>query len=673
MWMPGGAKRRAAKEAAARRAQALAELEARREAERELAEREAGKVPRRPVSRAVVGAVFRVRRLLAPFAALAVLAALGWWGAMPDVFPAASVAVWLAGGGVVWRGQLADRLHRVVERRYFAVCVAAGAVWLVAAGVFGPGAVDSVLVAGWALLSVPWWRHHWPHPRIDPPTPPVGEESVPELWDRYVADPGGRLAGAVLFRPGVTEHSRTWWVQLRRGRQDIATARAALPQVSTGLDIPMHRLLFDPVPREDMPVERPSIIRLQHVVNSPIEDTVYFDQPRWRDGRILLGPHADGDGEATWRLYTDNSMWSGYVLGSTGSGKSRLVEGVVLTARAMPVKPITIYLDGQAGASSPALWEHATWRGGPDESLTILAALERGLRMRQKWNVAYRLAGFTPGLCPDGAAEPLTPVLIVGDEWHKIARLAPERWADLAREQRKCGYGILAASQETSLAAFGGSDALRSSLITGNGIAMRTTSRMSAGLFPGLGGDDGLNPVDFPQLPGYGYKIAAPGSGERTTAYRARFLPDDKDRADAERAGRSLPVPTVGEWLAKTPDGTLDEMTARAFGSAFLDRHRLAEESTRAAWDEINGLTRPDPEVVGEVIDKPSRTADVIVAVLDERGPTSRAALDAEVQRRYGTGPDAVEKALRGLLADGVVERRKRGVYARTTPAGAAA
>lgn len=643
----------------------LAELEARRQAERELAEREAGKPARSSVSRAAVRTVFRTRRLLAPFAVLAALAALGWWGTLPVAPAAATLIVWLGAGGVVWRYRLRDRLHRVVERRYAAACATAGTVWLVGAAVFGPGVVDSLLVAGWAVLALPWWHHHWPRPRVEAPPVEVGE-SIPELWERYVADPGGPLAGAVLHHPGVTAHSQTWRVQLRRGRQDISNARAALPKVATGLDKPMHRLLFDPVPREEMPEERPSIIRMQYVVNSPIEETVYFDQPRWRDGRILLGPHADGDGEATWRLYTENSMWSGYVLGSTGSGKSRLVEGVVLTARAMPVKPITIYLDGQAGASSPALWEHATWRGGPDESLTILAALERGLRIRQKWNVVHHLAGFTPGFCPDGAVEALTPVLVVGDEWHKIARLAPERWADLAREQRKCGFGILAASQETSLAAFGGSDALRSSLITGNGIAMRTTSRMSAGLFPGLGGEDGLNPVDFPQLPGYGYKIAALGSGERTTAYRARFLPDDKDRADAETAGTPLPVPTVGEWFAKTPDGVLDEMTARAFGPAFLDRHRLAEESTRAAWDEINGVvSEPEP---GErvVIDKPSRTADVIVAVLTERGPTSRADLDAEVQRRYGTGPAAVDKALPGLLVDGLVVRPSRGMYART-------
>ncbi|MDN5933035.1 MAG: hypothetical protein L0I24_18550, partial [Pseudonocardia sp.] len=628
MWMPGQAKRRAVKEAETRRAQMLAELEARREAERELAERESGKPARSSVSRVAVRTVFRARRLIAPFVLLVVLAALGWWGTAPDVSPVAPLALWLGGGAVAGRYRLRGRLHRAVERRYAHGCTAAGAVWLTGAAVFGPGALDSLLVAGWAVAALPWWWHHWPRPRTEPPPVEAGE-SIPEQWERYVADPGGPLAGAVLFHPDVTAHSQTWWVQLRRGRQDIGNARAALPKVATGLDKPMHRLLFDPVPRDEMPEERPSIIRMQYVVNSPIEETVYFDQPRWDGGRILLGPHADGDGEATWRLYTENSMWSGYVLGSTGAGKSRQVESVVLTARAMPVKPITIYLDGQAGASSPTLWEHATWRGGPDESLDILAALERGLRIRQKWNVVHHLAGFTPGFCPDGAVEPLIPVLVVGDEWHKIARLAPDRWADLAREQRKCGFGILAASQETSLAAFGGSDALRSSLITGNGIAMRTTSRMSAGLFPGLGGEDGLNPVDFPQLPGYGYKIAALGSGERTTAYRARFLPDDKDRAKAEKAGTPLPVPTVGEWFARTCDAELDEMTARAFGPVFLDRHRLAEESTRAAWDEINGVTPAEAEPGERVVaDKPGRTADVIVAVLDERGPTSRADLE---------------------------------------------
>lgn len=662
MWWPGQARRQAVKDAARRRADMLAELEARRQAERELADRDTDRPDRRPVFRTVVRVVFPARHVLAPFAVLAGLVLLAWFGTLPDVPPTAPLVLAVAAGAVWWQARLRDRLGRAQERRYAAVCAASALAWLILAQALGPAVLDGWLIPGWAVLSLPWWAHHWPRPRIEAP-PTVEGDTIPELWDRYVADPGGPLPGTTLSHPGVTAHSQTWWVQLRRGRQDISTARAALAKIATGLDRPMHRLLFDPVPRDEMPVERPSVVRLQLVVNSPIEATVHFDEPRWRDGRILLGPHADGDGEATWRLYTDNSMWSGYLLGSTGSGKSRQIEGIVLTARAMPVKPITIYLDGQAGASSPTLWEHATWRGGPDQSLAVLAALERGLRARQDWNVVHKLAGFTPGLSPDGSA-PLTPVLIVIDECHKILRLAPERWSDLAREQRKCGYGIVAGSQETTLGAFGGSDALRSSLITGNGIAMRTTSRMQSGLFPGLGGDDGLNPVDFPILPGYGYKIAPAGSGERTTAYRGRYLPDSQDAENAETAGVPLPVPTVEQWFGDTPDGVLDDMTARAFGPVFLDRHRIAAESTRAAWDRINGVTPVSAEPVQRVdTTKPARTADVVVEVLTGHGPMSRSDLDAEVARRCGTGPSAVEKALRGLLEDGAVERTRRGVW----------
>jgi len=605
--------------------------------------------PRPSAVRTVRRLVFRGRRLLGPFAVLAVVFGVGaGTGAT-----AGGAALWLLLIGAWWLARGRSRVTRPVECRYTLAVVVGGLVWLGLAASFGAFEVAPVLGLGWVLLSLPWWAHHWPADRKPEPVIPV--ESTQELWDRYVADQGGPLPAAVLHHPTVTPHARAYRVQLRRGRQDMSTALSALPKIATGLDVPMHRLLFDPVPADELGgQERPSLLRLQIVTESPIEETVYFDRPRFDGGTVLLGPHGDGDGDARWRVYVDNGMLGGFVLGSLNAGKSSLFDGLVLTIRAMPVKPITVYLDGQSGASSPTLWKHATLRGGPDDVPAILAALHRGLKIRQKWNTIHHLSGFTPGLVPDGAQQAITPVLVIADECHRIFRDHAEPWADFAREGRKCGMAVVGASQAVDLSTFGQNDALRSSLLAGNGVAMRTASRM-AGLFPGLGE---LNPFDFPPLPGYGYKVAAQGSGERTAPFRGRFLPDAGDARKAAERGVPVPVPTVEEWFARTPDGVLDDMTARVFGDVFLRRDELAEEARRRALDEIEGRTSESAAVEPVVETAPATARDKVLAILRD-GPATR----AELIRQSGMSESSVQKATAGLLAEGLVERAQHGLY----------
>jgi hypothetical protein len=49
-------------------------------------------------------------------------------------------------------------------------------------------------------------------------------------------------------------------------------------------------------------------------------------------GLINLGPFSDGEGFATWKLFTKDSMWGGFICGSTGSGKSRTIESICMAA-----------------------------------------------------------------------------------------------------------------------------------------------------------------------------------------------------------------------------------------------------------------------------------------------------------------------------------------------------
>lgn len=258
---------------------------------------------------------------------------------------------------------------------------------------------------------------------------------------------------------------------------------------------------------------------------------------------------------------------------------TRMLELLAIVARSVGV--VVIYIDGQNGASSPILWEHATWRGGPTEATTILRALTQGKDKRQVYNRVNGLTGFTPTTGFPG-------LLVIADECHEV--VTPDtahQWANLARELRKVGGALVFASQFSGLETFGGSDVLRSCLIAGNAVALRTSSRLSAQLIPGLE----VDPALFPKLPGYGYYVDASGK-LRTAPFRCEWLPD----ADDKGRNPDIPVPTVEEWFDQLPEPELDDMTAAAFGEPFLNRHELAAErdAQDRAW--LEGREEPTPE-----------------------------------------------------------------------------
>ncbi|MDQ3030766.1 MAG: hypothetical protein M3R09_12225, partial [Actinomycetota bacterium] len=500
-----------------------------------------------------------------------------------------------------------------------------------------------------------------------------------ELWDTNIRDRGGQMKGAELSRPAPFEHGDSHTVQLVPGVQHLGTAQAALPLISSGMHRPIDQLVLEQHPdRED-----PTVLRLQVVTRSPIKQTVWFDQPRHEDGRIALGPYADGCGDAAWRLYTEDSMWGGFVLGGIGSGKTKLIELIALSAIARG-DTYVIYIDGQSGASSPVLFNHPDiWSAGPDGSMRVLAALERISRWRNKENRVMGLPGFTPSPERPG-------ILTIIDECHRIFPQAAGRWADLATEDRKLGKAYLAADQHSGLTdVFGGQDRLRSALLSGNGAAMRTTSRIAGNLIPGLD----LNPFDLPVLPGYGYLVAPEGSGGRTAPFRGRRIPGSREKT----ADPSLPVPSVEEWFERLTMVELDGPAARAAGPDFTERHERAEAERSALLDEMNSVvheTNPlhlmadlvadgtitgDPETVGTLLEaRRIDTQNVREAILaldwGAHPEMRRGEIVTELKAAgYDYSLSAVQKALGEAGTGGGLEKVSHGLYRLTATQGAAA
>lgn len=602
----------------------------------------------------VKGVLYRYRDQLWPLWVGLALALARWWAAGSPV-PAVAAVVALTAVIVVFH--VRRKLNRTVEWVYTAVCLVAvgGGLLFVSPAGTGVRWLNTASIVTWAGLSLIWWCHHevrWAgHAR----------SLVVNRWNLYIRDGKGPMAGAELSDPVPFDHGDTHVLRLVPGKQHLGTVQQHFPLIASGVRTPMHQLLVEPHPEH----KDPSVLRFQVITRSPIERPVLFTGPKVVDGRIQLGPHADGLGTASWRIFTENSMHGGFLLGGTGSGKSRLLELIAIAA--LSAGAVVIYLDGQSGASSPTLWKYATLRGGPDDATEILGALERGKAARQVYNRVHRLAGFTPS--PE-----LPGILVIVDECHILfTPKTADRWANLSREGRKVGIAEVGASQYSGLATFGGADPLRSTMLDGNGVAFRTSSKISAQLMPGLD----LNPASFPSsMPGYGYYIPGSDPGARVAPFRAEWPPDATDKRKHPEIG----VPTVEEWFQRIPGPELDEVTVRAFGEVFTGRHAraAAQEAADRAWlaGETPAPALPTPASVadiGEQSQKAATTADAILAL-----PWTHAMSRQDIIQGLKDGDppltptiSAIDKAMRKLREEGLLEQDGAGQpYRRTVGVG---
>lgn len=599
---------------------------------------------------------YRYREQLWPLWILGILLLAG---AIVPLAPAAGVAATsaLASLGVLFH--LRGKLERNVERMYAVSCLATASTWLTFTSALGSERVVNVpAVLAWAVASVVWWRHH----QAGSTRPIVTATPIQDLWAANVAAKGRVADGAVMGAAAPIEHGAEYPIQGVPGVHHIGQMQAAIPQISSGLRTPLQYLILE---SEEAPKGRrpdPSRFRLRVVERSPIDKPVFFHGPRMEGGRLILGPYADGEGEIAWRVFTADSMWGGFILGGTGAGKSRLIELIALTLMANGVA--VAYLDGQSGASSPMLWKKALWRGGPEDAKIFLAAWERGMKHRQ----AYLRHKGDAGLNPEEGGP--TPLMLIVDECHKIFKPdTGERWGHVAREQRKLLMGLIAASQYSGLPTFGGSDPLRTSLLDGNGAAMRISSRISTQLVPGLD----LDPAKFPALPGYLYYIAAADSDARTAPGRGEWLPGERDK---ERFS-SIPVPTVQEWFERIPQPELDGLTARAFGDEFLRRHERAAEQEEADRRLVFGDDEPfeltddpadPPAEARRIEDARSLTCSELILDLpwdDHSGEMERAQIIAELPAELDVS--TVRKALSKLVDNGNLDNPSRGIYRRVS------
>ncbi|MCZ7440800.1 hypothetical protein O7598_31100 [Micromonospora sp. WMMC241] len=481
------------------------------------------------------------------------------------------VATWVAGTAFVIGVVAATRVRRRVldkkARRRALQFIAVAGGWLTTVTLTGLswGAVGVLMAVGYAL-SMHWWRQH-PVGLIQPK---VSRSEYQRLWAENVGCSDGVLAGSRLSNPEQIAAGIRYALRLRPGKQHVGMVVDKMKTVRGGLKLrPDQQLIVEAHPTEPEPTALLTI-----VTNSPVKAGVLWPGPSAFDpetGRVQLGPYADGEGTATWRAYTDNRLWGGFIQGGTGSGKSRLIDSLAMSLAASTTHPTVIfYADGQGGASSPLLMRHADLFAGTFERIfAMVEAMHMVMLLRQRENVEHGWEGFTPTADRPG-------LLGIIDECHKPLLEAenPEYWkrtqqlaATISREGGKVGVALILASQEPTLNAFGGAgsrycEALRSSLLTGNGI-------MLAGDDPNARVIFGVkeNPKEFPVGGGYGL-VAKPAPGARQALFRSTYL---DDQAKAKWPGRFV-------W--RSFDGTSAGAAMKGYGErerTFADRKAVKD------------------------------------------------------------------------------------------------
>jgi len=466
--------------------------------------------------------------------------------------------------------------------------------WLTLSTITGVGALQTgILLAAEIALAARWWQANrigYPadddggqeQNRSDAPLPLTDLGKILHDFEANAACTGGPLPGAKLLNPEQTPYGWSFRLELKPGKQTYKSLMARLDDLAGALYQGVEDLIPEPHPTD----RSPAVCRLQVLTSSPIAGATDFTGPRrivTDDGAVLLGlgPYADGDGEAMWRLYTPGSMWSGFLLGGTGMGKSRVIENIVISAMSGGDTEFW-FIDPQGGGSSPALRQYADWFTGMADAQDVLDAALEILLARSEENSVEGWTGFTPSRQRPGIA-------IVIDECHNVFA-DPDRvadWAKIAREGRKVGIAIICVSQYPGLDSFGGSEPLRSSIMTGNALAMHVKSNNAKSLMPGLD----VDPKTLPFIPGYCYLQGNPDSGLRTAPFRNR-------NTDPDRTGE-----LARRWLAEvTADRPglepLAVTATRIAGTAYAERHTSSNTGHAAAAARVQAMRAgqlPDP------------------------------------------------------------------------------
>ncbi|MEU0237577.1 hypothetical protein ABZ234_07795 [Nocardiopsis sp. NPDC006198] len=451
--------------------------------------------------------------------AFAAIAAHVGLAAGADLVPAASALVAAAGAGLTAAVAPGVLRSRWGQRRF-----PSAAAWVraevghtrVVAGVAVTFATLAAAAApttldGWSTtaaagvltllgVSARWWQHHRHalvvrRPGLEEiftgplPDPESSGAAVPAdllgrittRWGAHVAAEAKMLPGAKMLEVQPTPFGALVKVETVGDGQGAEMVRANLGRLGSALKIsPAQLEIEDDAPQEGEP--DPTVFWIRAISRQIMDVPVPLEDGRSRvverDGKTLIrmGRYVDGDGEPEWLLYDGKSMWSGYIGGITGSGKSSLSEGLMLGMMQTGCT-YTVYIDPKGGQSSPRIAEHANWFIGSSELAdwhAVVDGLITLVKERGKYLKAQGKSGFKPSRDFPG-------VSLIFDEFYEVKAdpVLAEKVGWLARKGRSTGVTVLIITQGYGLEDFG-HDSVRANTTVANSVALKMRANQAS-------------------------------------------------------------------------------------------------------------------------------------------------------------------------------------------------
>jgi hypothetical protein len=559
-------------------------------------------------TRAKSGA-WRFRRHLVPFAWLAVtLAAAVVLRVTPRPVPYAAAVAFVAGALIVW----ATRHLSSFARRATELAAVVTLAWLPVLAGAGFGApVPAALAVTWALFALAWVRHYaWRPADAAQQGKPADGKSDAAVWERLAKRRkwSGTL-GPLEQIPG----GRKYPILLDGAETHIGQVMSDPRAIAAAFDKPLTEAYPEPHPSG---VESRGYLTI--LKSGTLDEIREWDGSGiTADGFASAARFADGQ-PARLRFWVPrDGTRHGLIAGTSGAGKSVLLDLLVWLAITSEVPVVPVILDPQNGQSLPQWRGKVPYAAGLDECLAMLTGLHNAMLLRSRdlatrtWidEDGYEQQGFEffdPALTGLPVIMPIideAPMILNGGGNSKRAAFAVTMVGDMAKLARKTGLSVQLVAQVPSLSELG-DQSLRSMLVGGNVVCLRTGDKVSAGML-GLDVDPSALPKYFPSgepTGGLGYAI---GPDNRQAPMRVSPVPS--------RMRRNVPAVTsfddsfdaalftgMAAWRAMTVPGMGASVPDTAPASPPADDAQEGRRCADAVWQVLADSGQPMER--GEII-----------------------------------------------------------------------
>lgn len=518
---------------------------------------------------------WRFRRHLVPFAWLAVtLAAAVILRVTPHPVMYAVITAAVAGALLVWATCHLSRFARRAAELAAVVTLA----WLpvlAAAGFARP--VPALLAITWAPFAVAWVRHYgWrPAAAAQQQGKPADGKSDEAVWERLARR--RKWSGTLGPREEIPG-GRKYPILLDGAETHIGQVMSDPRAIAAAWDKPQTEAYAEPAPTG---VESRGYLTILEA--GTLEEVREWDGCGFgEDGTARIGRFADAAAARIRCWVPRDGTRHGLAAGTSGAGKSALLDLLIWLALTSPVPVVPVILDPQNGQSLPQWRDRLLYAAGVDECARMLRGLHAGMmdrsrRLASMWwdDDGHRVRGmefFDPRLSGLPVVMPIideAPMLLSGGGNARLAQDMVRITGDGAKLYRKTGGSEWLVAQVPSLSEMG-DQALRSMLVGGNVVCLRTGDKVSAGMV-GLEADPSALPKYFPDgsaTGGLGYVISV---DNRQAPFRSDMVPRRMRRQPVEvpalepefleamdRAMRGLKLPPAPA-VPPEPDGDAPE------------------------------------------------------------------------------------------------------------------